>query len=220
CSAGRSAYSACVPSVRGSLTPATSPPWNSPAQSRPRTRGKPIGNTLAIRPRRIFQSIGLTLAARTRTRICPGPGLGTGASSRRRTSGPPYAWMRRARTRLAHDLDARLLQDAAHRAGEVVVELRQIGGVLVAVLELVVVEVLLPGRGARQLAEHVFPIGDVGRRDSWRRDHAAHLRHGGHVEARLLQRRHVRKSGQAPLRDLGEHAHVAGADMLARLRGL
>src|SRR6185369_6470433 len=205
-------YSACVPSVRGSLTPATRPPSISPAQSRPSTRGKSIGKTFAIRPRRIFQSIGLTLAARTFTSTCPGLGTGFGACSRRMTSGPPYPWMRSARKGgSADDLDARLLQDAAHRSSELVVELRQLGGVLVAVLELVVLEILLPGGGSRQPAEYVLPVRDVRRRDPGRRDHAAHLRHGGHVESRLLQRRHVGEPGQPLVGDLRQDAHVAGA---------
>src|SRR5512139_3513159 len=39
----------------------------------------------------VFQSIGLTLAPRTATRICPGPACGSGASVHSRTSGPRAA---------------------------------------------------------------------------------------------------------------------------------
>src|SRR5882672_12753658 len=79
--------------------------------------------------------------------------------------------------RSTHDLDARFLQDAAHLAGELVVEPGELGGVLVAVLELVVLEEFAPRRTARELAEDVFPVRDVFRRNSRRRDDATHLRH-------------------------------------------
>ena len=58
-------------------------------QSRRSVRGKDSGKMLASIPRRIFQSIGLTLAARTFTSSWPGPDVGTDTSSRRITSGPP-----------------------------------------------------------------------------------------------------------------------------------
>src|SRR5205085_7319420 len=95
---------------------------------------------------------------------------------------------------LAHGLDARLLQDRAHAGGELVVELGELGGVLVAVLELVVLEELAPRSAAREPAEHVFPIDHVLGRYPRRRDDTAHLRHGRHVEARFLERRQVAKA--------------------------
>src|SRR5215216_2866561 len=50
-----------------------------------------MGLPPAMAPPMVFQSIGFTLAARTATRICPGPACGSGASPHSRTSGPPYA---------------------------------------------------------------------------------------------------------------------------------
>src|SRR4030095_9264854 len=82
-----------------------------------------------------------------------------------------------------------LLEDRPHAVGELVVELRELGGALVAVLELVVGEELLPRLGLRELVEHAFPVGHVFLRDGRRRHHAAHRRHRGNVEARLFQRR-------------------------------
>src|SRR5262245_49620172 len=61
----------------------------------------------------------------------------------------------------ADHLRSRLLQDAPHTVGELVVELRELGGVLEAILELVVGEKLLPRLGLRELVEHVLPIGHV-----------------------------------------------------------
>ena len=67
-----------------------SAPLASPEQSRPSVRGKDGGKMLASMPRRIFQSIGLTLAALTFSSTWAGPAPGAGTSSRRITSGPPY----------------------------------------------------------------------------------------------------------------------------------
>src|SRR5688500_10348236 len=85
-------------------------------------------------------------------------------------AGPPPATTTRGTS--ADGLDARLLQDAAHLAGELVVELRQLGGVLVRLLELVVRDVLLPRFGLAHFLEYAFPVGDVLARNSRRRDHA------------------------------------------------
>src|SRR6185295_4734581 len=60
---------------------------------------------------------------------------------------------RRVMNGSANDLDPGLLQDAAHAAGELVIELGQLRGVLVAVLELVVGEEFVPGLGLRKLVE-------------------------------------------------------------------
>src|SRR3954468_6380021 len=86
------------------------------------------------------------------------------------------------RLSLAYRLDARRLQDAAHAGRELVVELGELGGVLVAVLELVVLEELAPRRRLRQAAEDDLPVGHVLRRDPGRRNDAAHPRYRGHVE--------------------------------------
>ena len=45
----------------------------------------------ASMPERFFQSIALTLAARTAIRICPGPAWGSATSATPSTSGPPYS---------------------------------------------------------------------------------------------------------------------------------
>src|SRR5688572_22112597 len=133
-------------------------------------------------------------------------------------AGPPPAMA--TFTWLTDGLDARLLQDAAHLAGELLVELAQLGGVLVGVLELVVGDVFLPRFGLAELLEYAFPIGDVLARNSRRRDHPAHLRHRCDIEPGFLERRHVRERREARLVDLREQAHVAGADVLAGLVGL
>src|SRR5207247_11051584 len=104
--------------------------------------------------------------------------------------------------RSAYRLDAGVLQDLAHPIRELVVEPGELGGVLVAVLELVVVEELAPRIGARQLQENVLQVRDVLLRNAGRRHHAAHLRHCGHVEARFLQGRHGRTPGQPPVATL------------------
>src|SRR4030095_13985582 len=56
----------------------------------------------------------------------------------------------------ADHLRSGLLEDRPHAVGELVVELRELGGALVAVLELVVGEELLPRLGLRELVEHAF----------------------------------------------------------------
>src|SRR5947209_10730707 len=86
----------------------------------------------------------------------------------------------------AHRLDARFLENGAHLPGVLVVELGQSGGILVAVLELVVGEEFLPRGGLGEFEEHILPIGNVLRRDAGRRDYAADLRHRRYVVARLL----------------------------------
>ena len=63
-----------------------------PAASRPGITGKATGIISCRYPARIFQSIGLTLAASTRMRTCPGPACGSAASSTRNTVGSPYWW--------------------------------------------------------------------------------------------------------------------------------
>src|SRR4029453_16046853 len=74
-------------------TPVTPSPTSSttPAASRPTNPVPSMGLPPDSAPEMVFQSIGLTLAARTAIRICPGPGCGSGASAHSRTSGPPYA---------------------------------------------------------------------------------------------------------------------------------
>src|SRR2546422_1740851 len=73
-----------------------------------------------------------------------------------------------------YQFNSGFLQDAAHAVGELVVELHELGRVLVAVLELVVGEELAPGAGPREPAEHVFPVRDVLLRDGGRRYDPAH----------------------------------------------
>src|SRR6266850_7912223 len=119
--------------------------------------------------------------------------------------------------RSAYRLDAGVLQDLAHPIRELVVEPGELGGVLVAVLELVVVEELSPRLRARQFPEHLLPVRDVLLRNAGRPCHAAHLGHRGQVETRLFQRRHAGEPGQAPIAHLREHPDVAGANVLARL---
>src|ERR1700733_10278430 len=65
------------------------PPTSSttPATSRPVVCGSSPG----IVPLRRLMSTGLTPVARTATRICPGPGCGSGRSTSSSTSGPPYS---------------------------------------------------------------------------------------------------------------------------------
>src|SRR5436305_10605658 len=54
-------------------------------------RGNFAGMTIRRLPRRIFQSMGFTLAALTRSRTCPGPGSPGSATSRTWSrSLPPY----------------------------------------------------------------------------------------------------------------------------------
>src|SRR6266849_10411150 len=87
-----------------------------------------------------------------------------------------------------HGLDAGVLEYFAHPVRELVIEFREVRGVLISVLELVVRDVLLPGRRARQPAEKVLPELDVFSWNSRRRNHAANLRHDRYVEAGLLER--------------------------------
>src|SRR5687767_3713021 len=119
-------------------------------------------------------------------------------------AGPPPAMT--IFTASADQLDARLLEDVAHLAGEVLVELGQLGRALEGLLELVVGDVLLPRFGGAQLLEYAFPVGHVLARDSGRRDYAADLRHRRDVEAGFLDRRHVRERREARLVHLREHA--------------
>lgn len=58
--------------------------------------------------------------------------------------------------RSAHQLGAGFLQDAAHHCGVLVEELRQLGAFLEAVLELVFLQIFLPGRRLRNAHEQVF----------------------------------------------------------------
>src|SRR5207248_9990333 len=104
--------------------------------------------------------------------------------------------------------------------GELLIEFREVGGILIAVLELVVLDVLPPGLRARQSAEEIRPELDVFLRNSGRRNHAANLRYDRYVETRFLERRDFGEFRQPPFTDLGQHTHVAGADVLARLFGL
>src|SRR5712691_4516758 len=73
----------------------------------------------------------------------------------------------------AHRLDAGVLEDFAHPVRELVIEFREFRGILISVLELVVLDVLLPGRRARQSAEKILPELDVFLRNPRRRNHAA-----------------------------------------------
>ncbi|CAM5636102.1 hypothetical protein SRIMM317S_06358 [Streptomyces rimosus subsp. rimosus] len=52
----------------------------SPAPSEPSTSGKECRTVSLRRPSAIFQSMGLTPAADSRTRTSPGPGSGSGSS--------------------------------------------------------------------------------------------------------------------------------------------
>src|SRR5262245_12384181 len=52
---------------------------------------------MAIMPERMYKSIGLSAAARTRTRTCPGPTTGRGSSPTWMTSGGPVFSMKAAR---------------------------------------------------------------------------------------------------------------------------
>ncbi len=72
--------SVVTPTPTSSTTPATSQP--SVKGGSPSTPAMPL-------PARVFQSTGLTPAARTRTSTSVGSGAGTGASPSSRTSGPP-----------------------------------------------------------------------------------------------------------------------------------
>src|SRR5436305_485787 len=75
----------------------------SPATSKPRTTGSFAGSTKRRLPRRIFQSIGLTPAARPRTSTCPGPG----AAVRAEGEGEDGAFVRVRHVELAaEDLQA------------------------------------------------------------------------------------------------------------------
>src|SRR5699024_10076313 len=73
-------------------TPVTPSPSASPlpAASSPGICGSASGSEANI-PDRSFVSIGFTELAATAIRTSPGPGCGSGASPRWRTSGPPYA---------------------------------------------------------------------------------------------------------------------------------
>src|SRR5258708_10293501 len=74
----------------------------------------------------------------------------------------------------AHRLDAGVLEDFAHPVRELVVEFREFRRILISVLELVVLDVLPPGRRTRQPAATVLPDLDVFLRNSRRRNHAPH----------------------------------------------
>src|SRR5207249_4554794 len=119
-----------------------------------------------------------------------------------------------------HRLDAGVLEDFAHPVRELVIEFREFRRILISVLELVVLDVLPPGGRTRQSAEKILPELDVFLRNSRRRNYSANLRHDRHIEAGLLERRYFGKFRQPLLAHLGKHAHIAGADMLARLFGL
>ena len=73
-------WNAATPSPTWSTTPATSDP--SPA-------GSASGITSRMKPCRIFESMGLTAAARTAIRTWPGPALNAGTSTTSSTSVPP-----------------------------------------------------------------------------------------------------------------------------------
>ncbi len=107
--AGTGQYSANVPAVRrnGSRKPNTrwpmakpltpSPrPATSPAKSDPIVRGRPPRTSGRKLPVAIFQSTGLTLAARTRTSTSPRAGTGIWTSSSFSVSGSPKEWYRAA----------------------------------------------------------------------------------------------------------------------------
>src|SRR5438309_9010611 len=119
-----------------------------------------------------------------------------------------------------HRLDAGVLEDFAHPVCKLVIEFRELRGILISVLELVVLDVLLPGRRARQPAEKVLPELDVFPRNPRRRNHAANLWHDRHIEAGLLERWDFGKFRKPLFAHLREHAQVAGADVFARLFGL
>lgn len=61
----------------------------TPANSLPGVAGSGVGNAASIQPLRILWSTGLTPAALTSTRICPGPAWTSSTRARCRTSGPP-----------------------------------------------------------------------------------------------------------------------------------
>src|SRR5438477_9078115 len=84
-------------------------------------------------------------------------------------------------------------------------------------LELVVVDVLLPRLGLAQRLEAAFPIPRGVVRLLRRGDHAADLARGRDVEAGFAQRRNVGIARQAFFRELREHAQLSGAHLLARL---
>src|SRR5712691_2000242 len=73
----------------------------------------------------------------------------------------------------AHRLDAGVLEDLAHTVRELVVEFREFRRILIPVLELVVLDVFLPGRRTRQPAKKILPELDVFLWNSRRRNHAA-----------------------------------------------
>src|SRR4051794_26686644 len=97
------AYSACVfgpwPNTSSPTdTPLTPSPTSSttPAASRPRYPGPASGLPPAIAPLKIFQSIGLTPAARTVIRTVPGPACTSGGSAHPGTPGVPDSSYRSA----------------------------------------------------------------------------------------------------------------------------
>jgi len=113
-----------------------------------------------------------------------------------------------------------LLQDAAQRRLVFYEEGRGIRGRKPGALELVVVEVLLPGRALGHALEHVLVEGDGLGGDSWRRDETACLHNVGDGEAGLGQRRRVGEARQACTGYLREHAHAARAHLFAGLARL
>lgn len=73
------------PPTLKAVTP--SPTWSTtPATSEPRPPGRPKGITWRIQPRKTFQSIGLTPAARTVSRTRPGPAVSGGTQLTRARS--------------------------------------------------------------------------------------------------------------------------------------
>src|SRR5438876_2345107 len=90
-----------------------SPETTTPAPSAPRIRGFGTEG----RPWRIQRSRWFRDAARRAIRTCPEPGTGSGASSYRRTSGPPSSWMRIAFTGTIFHMTAAGLERLAHELG-------------------------------------------------------------------------------------------------------
>src|SRR5262245_35480451 len=77
----------------------------------------------------------------------------------------------------AHELHATVLQERAQLLRRAVERLREVGSGAEAVLELIVLEILLPRRRAHEALEEVLPVGRGVGRHLGRRDGAAHLRH-------------------------------------------
>jgi hypothetical protein len=113
------AYSA-KPPFNARLSPYTSSPTANPVTPGPTASTQPAMSEPNVRnagvrsppmrayigdPRRHSQSLRLTDVAATRTRTCPAAGDGTGTSSTRNTSGPPYRSFTAARITLGPPVD-------------------------------------------------------------------------------------------------------------------